>query len=244
MKTFVFASDLHGDHQNSDAAEAVLRFCKTFQPDVRIFGGDLFDFTAIRRGASAKEKKVSMEMDVYAGIEFLNRFSPHMFLRGNHDERIWDLARFHELGLMQDIGSQAVKSITATCKKLRCKMLPYDSFKGVYELGNLRFIHGYHAGVYAAKKHAEVYAPPGGAVLFGHVHSIQASSMARHGGSHGYAVGCLANLNPEYNRHQTGKLMHEHGFAYGFVDKKHWQVFQAKPNKEGKWVVAKELMTL
>ena len=238
MKKFVFCSDLHGDHQNHNAVEAVLKFVKIYKPDMRIFGGDLFDFRAIRRAASQAEKRDSMEGDVEAGLEFLGKFRPHIFLRGNHDERIWDSARHAEHGLIRDAAKTGIKDIEKRCRKIKCRMLPYDSREGVYSMGRVRFVHGYHCGVYSAKKHAEIYAPRGGCVLFGHVHSIQSASIARHGGSHGFAVGCLADLNPEYNRHMTAKLMHEHGFAYGVVDGPEWQVFQAKPNKDGKWIVA------
>jgi predicted phosphodiesterase len=244
MKKFLFCTDLHGDHQNYDAVNAVLEFAKIYKPDVKIFGGDLFDFRAIRRAASQAEKRDSMEDDVAAGLEFLGKFKPDIFLRGNHDERIWDSAKYAEHGLIRDAAKMGVRDIEKRCRRMKCKMLPYDSRLGVYDLGRVRFIHGFHCGLYAAKKHAEVYAREGGAVLFGHVHSIQAASIARKGGAHGYAVGCLADLNPEYNRHQTAKLMHQHGFAYGVVDGKDWQVFQAKPNEKGKWVLAKGMVEI
>lgn len=244
MKTFVFASDLHGDHQHPDAVEALLKFCSIFSPDVRIFGGDLFDFRAIRRAATEAEKNDSMAADVEAGLAFLRDYKPHVFLRGNHDERIWDVARTTQHGLIRDAAEQGIKDIEKACRKNKTRMLPYDSRSGVYRLGKLSFIHGYHSGVYATKKHAEVYAEPGGCVLHGHTHSIQSASIVRYGGAHGRGVGCLTYLDPDYNRHQTAKLGHENGFAYGVVDGKHWQCYQARPTENGKWHVAKELTTL
>ena len=244
MKTFVFATDLHGDHQNPDAVDALLKFTKVFKPDVRIFGGDLFDFRAIRRGASKSEQGDSMGADVEAGMHFLGEFKPHVFLRGNHDERIWDIVRTTDNGLVRDAAEQGIKDITKRIKSLKCKMLPYDSRVGIYRLHDLVFIHGFAAGIYATKKMAEVYSPPGGCVLHGHTHSIQRASIPRLGNAEGRAVGCLANLNPEYNRHQTARLMHQHGFAYGVVGPKGWQVFQAQPDQEGKWTVASQIKTL
>jgi predicted MPP superfamily phosphohydrolase len=244
MKTFVFASDLHGDHQDPGSVEALLKFCDTFSPDVKIFGGDLFDFRNIRRGAGPREKQDSMSADVEAGMEFLNKFKPNVFLLGNHDKRLWDTAKFSEHGMIADAATQGVKDIEKKCRSIKCKMLPYVSNKGVYDIGKVRFIHGYHAGVYATKKHAEIYSPSGGIVLHGHTHAIQYHNIARLNGGTAMGVGCLASLDMEYNVMHTGRMMHAHGFAYGYSDGKDWQVWQAKESKEGKWVVAKELMTL
>ena len=71
MKSFVFASDLHGDMQDPDAVAGLYKFTEEFKPDVRIFGGDLFDFSPLMRGADVAEKNASMEADVEAGMEFL-----------------------------------------------------------------------------------------------------------------------------------------------------------------------------
>lgn len=244
MKTFIFCTDLHGDHQNPDAVDAVHRFVQKMNPDLRIFGGDLFDFRAIRRNASRAEQSDSMAADVQCGLEFLRKFEPHIFLRGNHDERVWDVAHHTDNGLVRDAAETAIKDIKKTCRSIKCRMLPYDSRKGVYHVGRLSFIHGFHAGQTATKKHAEVYAKQGGCVLHGHTHSIQTAHMARLGGAMGMGVGCLADLNPEYNRHQTARLMHEHGFAYGVVGKKGWECFQAKPNTDGSWYVADTIVAL
>jgi predicted MPP superfamily phosphohydrolase len=244
MKSFIFATDLHGDHQDHASVEALLKFCDIFNPDVRIFGGDLFDFRNIRRGAGVAEKQDSMSADVEAGMEFLSKFKPNVFLLGNHDKRLWDTANFSEHGMISDAAKMGIKDIEKKCRSIKCKILPYVSNKGVYQIGKVRFIHGYHAGVYATKKHAEIYAPSNGIVLHGHTHAIQYHSVARLNGGCGMSVGCLANLDMEYNAHQTGRMLHAHGFAYGYAEKDDWQVFQAKEGANGKWVVAKELMTL
>ena len=244
MKTFVFASDLHGDHQDHGAVDALMKFCDIYNPDVKVFGGDLFDFRNIRRGAGPAEKQDSMSADVEAGMEFLNNFKPNVFLLGNHDSRLWDNAQYNESGIIRDAARHGVRDIEGVCRKMKCKMLPYKSDEGIYNLGLVRMIHGYHAGIYATKKHAEIYSPSGGIVLHGHTHAIQYHSVPRLKGGSGMAVGCLANLDMDYNRYQTGRMLHAHGFAYGYSDGKDWQVWQAKKGGSGKWVVAKELITL
>ena len=245
MKTFVFCTDLHGDNQNRDAVAALLKFTDDlFRPDIRIFGGDLFDFRNIRKGVGAAERQDSMANDVDAGLEFLRAFKPNIFLLGNHDARLWETAKFHESGIVRDAAQNGVRDIEARCRQLKCKILPYESNKGFFDLGKVRFIHGYHTGIYATKKHAEIYSPPGGIVLHGHTHAIQLHSIPRLGGGRGMGVGCLARLDMDYNKSHTARMSHSHGFAYGYVDKKNdWEVYQAKKGGSG-WVVAKELITI
>jgi predicted phosphodiesterase len=228
LTKWIYASDLHGDMQQGDVVKELYEFTKKFKPDVKIFGGDLFDFRAIRRGASATERADSMALDVELGLDFLNNWRPHVFLRGNHDERLWDTAKYADDGLVRDHAQDGVRSITTKCKLIKCKMLPYNVNTGVYRLGKLSFIHGFHAGIFATKRHAEVFADQGGATIHGHTHSIQQCNIPRHGGATGYGAGCLCRLDMEYNRHFTARLSHEHGWCYGFATKNDFQVFQAR----------------
>ena len=38
MKSFVFASDLHGDQQDPHAVAKLYDFCEIFKPQVKVFG--------------------------------------------------------------------------------------------------------------------------------------------------------------------------------------------------------------
>ena len=238
MKKFVFATDLHGDHQDHESVEALHAFCEEYKPDVKVFGGDLFDFRNIRKGAGQAERQDSMAADVEAGMEFLSDFKPNVFLLGNHDKRLWDTAKYSESGIIQDAARMGVRDIERKCRSMKCRMFPYVANEGIYELGKIRFIHGYHSGIYATKKHAEIYAKEGGIVLHGHTHAIQYHSVPKLKGGHAMGVGCLANLNMEYNVTQTGRMLHAHGFAYGYIDKEHWEVWQARERSDGKWAIA------
>jgi len=91
METFVAAGDLHGDRQDAQAVSAFKKFVKEFDPKLRIFLGDIWDFRAIREGASKTEKFHSMEADFKAGMEFLEWYKPAVITLGNHDQRLWDL---------------------------------------------------------------------------------------------------------------------------------------------------------
>ena len=140
MKSFIFASDLHGDKQNYDAVDGLLSFTEEFNPDVRIFGGDLFDFSPLMRSADAAEKQDSMSADVEAGMEFLSKFKPDHFLLGNHDDRLWQTAEKHSLGIIRDTAKMGIKDIEQKCRSMKCKMYPYDVEKGILQLGKLGFV--------------------------------------------------------------------------------------------------------
>ena len=235
MKSFVFASDLHGDQQDPHAVAKLYDFCEIFKPQVKVFGGDLFDFRNIRSNAGAGEKGASMAADVEAGLEFLKRFKPNVWLLGNHDKRLWDVAEYDRFGIVQDYAKQGIKDIVARCRVIKCKIIPYAADKGFFDLGKVRMLHGYTSGLYATKKHAEIYSPEGGIVLHGHTHTVQHFVIQRANGGQGRAVGCLANLDMGYNKAQPARIAHGHGFAYGYADAKGFEVYQAKPTKGDKW---------
>jgi Icc-related predicted phosphoesterase len=50
-KKFVIVSDIHGSMMDERACKAALSFTKDFKPDVKVIAGDLWDFSAIRKGA-------------------------------------------------------------------------------------------------------------------------------------------------------------------------------------------------
>lgn len=237
MKKFVFATDLHGDMQDPSTVLALYDFIKIYKPDVRIFGGDLFDFRNFRKGASPEEREMSLRGDIEMGLEFLRKFKPHVFLRGNHDERLWDSAK-NGKGVLKDWCELAVGQITNRVNFISCKMLPYCKRKGIYQLGPLRFVHGFNSGVNATRATAMVYAPEGGAVLHGHNHAFSTHTISKLKRTEGIGIGALVQLDMEYNRAHTAGLMHGNGWAYGFVDKKEWEVFTAKRGEDKKWRIA------
>jgi len=238
VKSFVFASDLHGDKQDSHAVEGLLQFCADFKPDVRIFGGDLFDFSPLMRGADPAEKNASMEADVEAGMDFLGKFEPNYFLLGNHDDRLWQTAEKHSVGIVRDTARMGIRDISSKCRKLKCKMLPYDVEKGVLSLGKINFVHGYfHGAVSATKQHALTFSPKSGCCIHGHIHSVQMHSIPRLGGGCALSAGCLTTLSMGWNRAKVNRLAHEAGWVYGWFSNKSWAAHHAR-RFEGKWLWA------
>lgn len=233
---FVFLTDIHGDRQDAGAVSVALEFIKDFRPSIRVIGGDLWDFRPLRGKASDEERRQSMKEDFTAGKKFFHAVSPTHFLRGNHDERLWDLAGTGS-GVMQDYAFEGINEITEMVKKQRCRMLPYNVREGVLQIGHLKMIHGFHCGVHADKQAALVY----GSILMGHTHAISAHPIPGIERRMGRVVGCLCDLNMEYEARRPGSLRHAHGFAYGIIDDKtgNFQVYQAEC-EDGKWLLASD----
>lgn len=225
LRRFLTCSDFHGDHHDPKTARAFLKFAELWKPDVKVFAGDLWDFRAMRRGASDEEKRDSLKRDYAEGLQFLKEFSPDVFLLGNHDLRAWNLAESGN-GLVSDFAAKLVEEIEEETKKLRCSVVPYHKRLGVYRLGDLSMIHGYAAGVGAVRKHAMVY----GNCLHGHTHTIESATVERQSPVTARSIGALCARDMAYNAAQIGSLRHANGWAYGVVNDKTgaFQVWQAE----------------
>ncbi len=232
-KRWVAGYDVHGIEQDADTNKAFFRFVKSWKPDYRICGGDLWDFKQLRKKADAYERRDSMAQDVAMGQQWLEDFRPTHFLRGNHDERLWDLAEQSE-GIVADYAKLGVQRLEKSVAKLRCQMFPYNKRQGVLKLGSLKFIHGYLTGITAARRTAMVY----GSVVMGHGHGIQAATIEGVEPRAGFMCGCLCKLELGYNRAQAGTLAWEHGWAFGVTNERtgsflYWQARRT----DGVWIV-------
>ena len=243
-RRFVVASDSHGDQIDATTETALLSFIADFKPQIRIHAGDVFDFRNLRRGASDDEKAHSLEDDWQMGSDFMRRFfdggKENHFLRGNHDERLWNFAH-SATGLLRDYAHDGIARVEKLVAKSRAKMLPYDSRLGVLKLGALKVIHGYAAGIGAARKHAIVYRN----VLFGHTHNCDvAGAESDEGVSEARGIGACCRLDMPYNAHQTGKLRHQNAFCYGLLfEDGTYQLNQAK-KIDGRFYVASDFRAL
>jgi len=229
-RKFIAVADSHGDMIDPESEKAVFDFIGDFKPTVRIHLGDAFDFRCLRRGASEEEKNDSLSSDWEAGSEFLRRYfkggNENYFLHGNHDgPRLENLTGSTNAALrgFAEQGLQKFKSLLQRCQIK--KTFPYDSRKGVLQLGHLKCIHGYAAGMNAATKHARAY----GNVIFGHVHAVETHAVDTDDGPReARCIGALCRVDMDYNAHQLGKLRHSNGFAYGYLhDDGSYTIFQA-----------------
>lgn len=232
--------DIHGDQQDGKANEVFFDFAKVWKPKIRICGGDLFDFRPLRKGASEDERHESLKDDFKAGSDWFNRFKPTVFLRGNHDERLWELAETGK-GAVGDFAQEGVEKIKRMVDFHKCQMLPYHKMLGVYMLGNKAALHGFHSGINAARQTALIY----GDSLFGHVHAVETATIPGLRRRVARSVGCLCLLDLPYASRTPSTLRQGHGFPYGLLDDRtgETQTFQAEPIN-GKWMLPTEFTNL
>lgn len=178
--------------------------------------GDLWDFRNLRKGASDDEKASSLVDDWEAGLDFSSAFfsggKENHFLYGNHDARLHHFAASC-VGVLRDYANDGIKRAEGHFKKVKARTLPYDSALGVLDLGKLRIIHGFHAGMSAARQHANIY----GNCLFGHVHTIESAPVAALEPAEARSIGCMCIRDMDYANAKTGKLRWAQGFAFGLI---------------------------
>ncbi len=222
---FIVGFDPHGDKQDPDANSAFFKFAAHWKAHYHILGGDLWDFRPLRHKANDEEKRESMKQDFESGMEWLARFKPDYFIRGNHDERLWELAAADN-GVRSDYAIEGIGKIEKETKRLGCRMLPYHKRDGVLRIGHLKVIHGFFCGVYAARQTALVY----GSTLFGHVHDITEHCIPGLERRVARACGCLCQLDMEYAARSPNTLRQAHGWAYGVINSRtgDYHVFQAE----------------
>jgi len=213
---FVVASDNHGDLADPESAAALFAFIADFKPQIRVHAGDNWDFRNLRKGASDEEKAGTLEDDWEHGADFMRRFfdggKRNHFLRGNHDERLWHFERSCS-GLVRDYAREGIRRVEGLVKRSNAIMQPYDSRLGILDLGKLRVLHGYHAGIGAARHHAAIY----GNCIFGHVHTIESAPVASLEPAEARSIGCLCAADIDYINAKTGKLRWAQGWAYGVL---------------------------
>jgi hypothetical protein len=237
-KKLLFATDLHGDRQHAPTVKRLLQFADEFKPDHVVFGGDAFDFRALRKGASKEETAESMEKDIDAGLLFLNKFfrrkaETKHFLLGNHSHRLWETAECSS-GIIKDYAQEGVQKITSKINALGAKILPYHKRDGILRIGHLKMLHGFYCGVYAARQHAMTY----GSCLFGHVHIIDEHPVPGLERRVARAVGCLCELDMDYNNRNPGTLRQAHGWAYGVINDRTGEYFINQAEEiNGQWNV-------
>ena len=234
MKRWIFFSDTHGDMCDPGTMDVVRRFCRDFKPEIRVAGGDHFDLRCLRKGASEEEEFEALDPDIEAGKAFFSWYKPTHWLRGNHDERMWEATRSRNPVLARFARKCISEEIMPAVGNLR--MLPYHKRLGVLRLGHLKMIHGFHCGLLAAKHAANIY----GSVLMGHGHAVDHYSIPGLEPRVGRMVGCGCQLDMDYNERQPNTLRQSHGFAYGFLFAGGTYQVQQAQEINGHWMMATE----
>jgi hypothetical protein len=144
-------------------------------------------------------------------------------------------------GIESDYALKGIVEILTMAAKMNFKLLPYHNREGVYRLGSLKMLHGFNAGVYAARQTALTF----GSSLFGHVHCIDEHSIPGLERRVARSVGCLCKLSMEYNSRTPSALRHSHGFAFGVVNERTGNFFTWQAEEvDGRWIIPTDFIEL
>lgn len=229
-ETFIAVGDNHGDMADPMVLKELWKFIKKFKPKHRIHLGDCFDFRSLRQGAKEKERNESLNADIKAGLDFLYRYKPTVFLYGNHEDRLAQTINGSHNALIAEHCQDIDNDIKNFLKQIGCKVIKeYHAEYGVHRLGEILFCHGYTCGKDAVEQHAVHYAESaGGCVIIGHLHRIEMRMGQRLGGVVGFCGGCLCKKSAmDYAKNRLGTSKWGSGWLYGFVEGKKWKVWQA-----------------
>lgn len=241
IRTFVVAGDLHGDMQDEPTVKAFLKFVDSFNPDIRVANGDIWDYAALRRGVTADDREEggkSTKPDFRAGEAFLEAFfhprKENVYMGGNHClERLERLARSTN-AIVSDFAMAGLQDTHTLFRRLKATYHPWNK-RTYYQLGNAKVMHGFNSGMYVVKKMAETF----GNCLFSHTHSRTEYRAPTEDERHAYNIGCLCKLDMEYNKAHLSCFRQEHSWAYGIILPDNTTITHlAKEYEEGKFYVA------
>lgn len=191
VKRFTLIGCSHGHLADPHALSAVLKFCKSYKPHIRVHLGDFVDMATFRSGAAGtSDETASIEDDLRHGLNFLREYRPTLLLNGNHEIRLWKLAEHHN-----EIISRAAKSVITEIRDLAGKMKTqyfekYDINADHPKIGDYTAMHGYVFGENAIRDHAEMF----GNCFHAHTHRSGSAPGRRADRPNGYCVGTLSNV--------------------------------------------------
>ena len=204
----------HGLHADPKALAAVLKFRDSYKPAHVVHLGDFIDTTAFRSGAKgSSDESEPVQPDVDGGLDFLEKLRPTLTLAGNHEARLWRLAKSPN-AIIAHCATTVIGEIHDTCKSLKSEFVEYD---GVYQgriIGGYRFMHGVMFGENAIRDHAECF----GNVVHAHTHRAGVAKGRREDNPTGYCVGTLTRRGAmEYASCRRSTLSWSGGFVWGEV---------------------------
>ena len=219
FKRFLYCADSHGELIHDESRKKLLRFAEDFKPHYRIHGGDVWDFSPLRGGASPEDKAHGIVDDYNAGIDFLDQYKPHYLTLGNHDARLWQIARDNSNGILREHCAELVKLTESEFKRRKMKFIPYavDQFLRLPE-GGPKFIHGFRSSQVSAARlaHADF-----GSSISGHVHKPDTYVATHSDGGMSMSSGCIGDISRmNYADRYTAKLGWRQGWIYGLINDK------------------------
>lgn len=240
---FVFASDSHGDMACEESLEALFSYCKDFKPDIRIAGGDHYDFRSLRKGAmSDREAAESLKDDIDCGKDFFRRYRATHYIKGNHEHRLVAQARQNTSAVVRDYCASVEQEIDSHARKCGAKtILPYHGKLGVLRIGPVSFHHGIGNNLQRLGMH---YAQDGGIFICGHGHTGHQVNLPKYNGGAAYMSPCLCRIDDmDYASHYLNTARWNNGFIAGWIsgnECKAWIIHKVG----GRWIWQTDLKVI
>lgn len=207
----------HGDLLHEPSFNKFMARRAAYKPKHMLHLGDAFEFTALRKGATDDEQRISIDVDISWGLWLLEEIfsgikGQRWFLRGNHCERLWQM-KDKGSAIGREFAEEKIYEIESFLEDRGIQMKPYCSSKGVIKINDTLFMHGYGHGINAAKDHIRAYHNH---AMFCHTH------RAEHAVGTGWPepltavnIGCMLKLLPQYASRGVSTLSWTHGFGQG-----------------------------
>lgn len=217
----------HGLHLCDENRAAVLGFRDRFKPDEVWHLGDALDTAAFRGGSAGTSDEASpIRPDLSTGMQFLTDLGATTFFLGNHEARLWHAAK-HFNAIKAEAAQGVIDSIEAHCKKLRCRIVPYNIKTGWRTFGNYAAGHGYMFNEMACRDHAESF----GNVVFAHTHKTGIAKGRRLDNPTGICVGTIADIpNMDYASARRSTLAWNAGICWGYFNDRKAQLWLHEQN--------------
>lgn len=212
-------SDVHIPYHDEAALAAAVAYLKKRKPDVLLLNGDFADFYTISRYTkNPKKRNFKREVKLLReGLSWLrSQFASSriVYKLGNHDER-YDHWLFNHAVEICDLPNTRLPSILGA-KKLG---IEFVGDKRPVMAGKLAVFHGHEltSGPFIpAMPSRSAFLRTTASVMVGHHHRTSTHTQPnwKHEEIVCWSVGCLSDLNPEYNPVNA----HNHGLAWIDVD--------------------------
>jgi len=223
FKSYLVIADVHVPYQNDTAIRAVLQLMEDITFDGFIILGDFMDMTPISHWLHEKNQRKSLEglrmkEDYLIGNMLLDEFDRRLpkncdkiFVYGNHERFAYDFEEKYPM----------LEGLFNPTIELKLKERNYKVYEGInptFKIGKLVFTHGLYHNKHFLAKHIDEFKTN---ILIGHLHTPRlrlANSIAKELPIMGASVGCLCDLNPDYNRNKPNKTCHGFAVVYFYDD--------------------------
>lgn len=166
-KSFLAFSCVHAPVHDKAGINWLIAKVRRYKPDVVVNLGDMLDVQSLSK--FAKSNLTSLEHEYREANKILERVvdaspdSDHVWIMGNHEERLWREEQKHLSSLLD------FRKHMPVCKHWRSIDYRYNP-EYTYQIGQVTFAHGFGASQTACKRETHDLGVENGLYVFGHLH--------------------------------------------------------------------------